>query len=84
MFIPSFLIMGHVLLNRNKKWFRLTVNAKGIRYTLVSLLLLHLSTNVLYVGAYRDMIARNRDRIEKIVVREEFIGTSDSTGSRVV
>jgi hypothetical protein len=61
--IPSFLIIGHVLLNRNKKWFRLTVNAPLIRYSLVGLLMLHLSTNVLYIAAYRDLISRNRERI---------------------
>mgnify|MGYP000930814329 CR=1 FL=1 len=68
-FIPSILMMGHVLLNRNKKWFRLTVNASLIRYSLIGLLMLHISSNVLYVAAYRDMIARNRDKVEKVIVR---------------
>ena len=73
--------MGHVILNRNKKWFRLTVNASGVRYSLVGLLLLHFSTNVLYVAANRDMIARNRERIEKILVREELLGGGDGGNS---
>ena len=76
--------MGHVILNRNKKWFRLTVNASAVRYSLVGLLLLHFSTNVLYVAANRDMIARNRERIEKIVVREELLGGDSGSGNRVV
>lgn len=67
--------MAHVLMNRNKKWFRLTVNARLVRLSLFGLLMLHLSTNVLYVAAYRDLIARNRDKIEKIIVREEFLGS---------
>ena len=39
--------------------------------------MLHISTNVLYVAAFRDLIARNRDKIEKIVVREEFLGSGN-------
>lgn len=70
MFIPSFMIISHVLFNRKKKWFRLTVNAPLIRYSLIGLLMLHFSTNVLYVAAFRDLIARNRVKIEKIVERE--------------
>jgi hypothetical protein len=66
--------MGHVILNRNKKWFRLTANAILIRRSLFGLLALHLSTNALYVMAYKDLIARNRERIEKVIVREEFLG----------
>lgn len=75
MFIPSMMIIAHVLMNRNKKWFRLTVNAPLIRYSLLSLFLLHVSTNILYVAAYKDLITRNREKIEKIVVREEFLGS---------
>jgi hypothetical protein len=67
--------MGHVLANRNKKWFRLTVNAPLIRYSLLGLFMLHVTTNVFYVAAYRDLIAKNREKIEKIVVREEFLGS---------
>jgi len=34
-----------------------------------------MSTNVLYVAAFRDLIARNREKVEKIIVREEFLGS---------
>lgn len=71
------LIISHVILNRKKKWFRLTVNAPLIRYSLLGLFMLHISTNVLYVAGFRDLIARNRDKIEKVVVREEFLGSSN-------
>ena len=72
-FIPSFLIMAHVLLNRKKKWFRLTVNARMLRMNLGGLFLLHLTTNILYTMAYRDLVIKNREKIEKIVVREELL-----------
>lgn len=63
MFIPSFLMFAHVLLNRKKKWFRLTVNAKILRMNLGGLFVLHLTTNFLYMLAYRDLVMKNREKI---------------------
>jgi hypothetical protein len=72
-FIPAILMMSHVLINRNKKWFRLTANASLMRRNLAGLFVLHLTTNFLYTMAYRDLIVKNREKIEKIVVREELL-----------
>ncbi len=71
--------MGHVMLNRKKKWFRLTTNSNLIRFSLIGLLAIHFSEKVLYVMAYRDLIVKNREMIEKVIVREEFIGGAGNT-----
>ncbi len=72
-FIPAILIISYVLINRKKKWFRLTVNPRLTRIVLGGLFAAHLTTNFLYVMAYRDLIVKNREKIEKIVVREELL-----------
>ncbi len=77
--------MGHVIMNRKKKWFRLTVDANAVRLSLLGLLTLNLSNSFLYAMAYANIFTNNRDRVEKIIVREEFLkaGKRDNS-NRVV
>ncbi len=74
-------MMVYLLINRNKKWFRLTVNARGIRLSLAGLFLLHITTRIFYTMAYRDLIIKNREKLEKIVIREELLAGSNNVNN---
>lgn len=52
--------MAHVLINRNKKWFKLTANPRVIRTSIIGLLGLHLANRILYASANRYLITTNR------------------------